>query len=76
MLQSEYDRRSRKVKITDLRLFHNHMTIEPVMETFGYFNPKVIQQLREGIFDESAAAACYGLVFTMMWAFDLQSAWG
>ncbi len=27
-------------KITDLRLFHNHMTIEPVIEIFGYFTPK------------------------------------
>jgi hypothetical protein len=24
-------------KITDLRLFHNHMTIEPVLDVFGYF---------------------------------------
>ena len=23
------------MKITNLRLFHNHMTIEPVMEIFG-----------------------------------------
>jgi len=26
------------IKITGLRLFHNHMTIEPVIERFGYFN--------------------------------------
>lgn len=25
------------MKITDLRLFHNHMSIEPVIEIFGYY---------------------------------------
>ena len=28
------------MKITDLRLFHNHMTIEPVIEVFGYYYGK------------------------------------
>ena len=27
-------------KITDLKLFHNHMTIEPVIEIFGYTRGK------------------------------------
>ena len=39
------------MKITDLRLFHNHMMIEPVLEVFGGFNGAVIQKLRESIFD-------------------------
>ena len=26
------------MKITGLRLFHNHMTIEPVIEIFGQYN--------------------------------------
>ena len=26
------------MKITDLRLFHNHMTIEPCIEIFGYYD--------------------------------------
>lgn len=63
------------MKITDLRLFHNHMTIEPVIEIFGYFDPKAIQRLREVIFEEFAATECYGLIFTIMWAFDMQSDW-
>lgn len=63
------------MKITDLRLFHNHMTIEPVIEIFGYFNPKAIYHLREVIFEEFAASECYGLIFTIMWAFDMQSDW-
>ena len=39
-------------KITDLRLFHNHMTIEPVIEIFGYYNGAVTRRLREVYFDE------------------------
>lgn len=63
------------MKITDLRLFHNHMTIEPVIEIFGYFNTKAIYRLREVIFEEFADSECYGLIFTIMWAFDMQSDW-
>ena len=63
------------MKITDLRLFHNHMTIEPVIEIFGHFNPKAIQRLREVIFEEFAASDNYGMIFTIMWAFDMQSDW-
>lgn len=63
------------MKITDLRLFHNHMTIEPVIEIFGYYNGKVISRLREVIFEEFASSKCYGLIFTYMWAFDQQSDW-
>lgn len=63
------------MKITDLRLFHNHMTIESVIEIFGYFNGKAISRLREVIFEEFASSECYGLIFTYMWAFDMQSDW-
>lgn len=61
------------MKITDLRLFHNHMTIEPVIEVFGQFNGKVINRIREVIFEEFAQSDCYGLIFTYMWAFDMPS---
>lgn len=63
------------MKITDLRLFHNHMTIEPVIEIFGSFNGKVISRMREMIFEEFAASDNYGLIFTYMWAFDQKSDW-
>lgn len=63
------------MKITDLRLFHNHMTIEPVIEIFGQHNRKVTSRLREVIFEEFAASNCYGMIFTIMWAFDMQSDW-
>ena len=63
------------MKITDLRLFHNHMTIEPVLEIFGRFDGRIIQRLREVVFEEFAASGLYGMIFTVMWAFDMQSDW-
>lgn len=63
------------MKITDLRLFHNHMTIEPVIEIFGDYDVKTIERLREVIFEEFAVSNHYGLIFTFMWAFDQKSDW-
>lgn len=62
-------------KITDLRLFHNHMTIEPVIEIFGSYQSHVISRLRDIIFEEFAASDQYGMIFTYMWAFDVPSDW-
>lgn len=63
------------MKQTGLRLFHNHMMIEPVIEIFGAFNGHVTQQLREVIFHEFAKSDNKGLIFTYLWAFDMQSDW-
>ena len=60
-------------KITDLRLFHNHMTIEPVLEIFGEFKTSAIVKLRRTIFEEFAASDKYGMIFTFMWALDSQA---
>lgn len=62
-------------KITDLRLFHNHMTIEPVLEVFGNFNIDVILKMRYLIFEEFAKTDNYGLIYTCMWAYDMQEDW-
>lgn len=63
------------MKFTGLRLFHNHMIIEPVLEVFGDFKGTVIARIREVIFEEFAASSEYGMIFTYMWAFDQQSDW-
>ena len=63
------------MKITDLRLFHNHMMIEPVLEIFGQWRPDVTQRLRQVIFEEFAKTDSYGMIFTFMWAFDLKEDW-
>ncbi len=63
------------MKRTGLRLFHNHMTIEPVLEIFGSFHTAAINRLREVVFEEFASDRQYGMIFTMMWAFDMPSDW-
>lgn len=62
-------------RITPFRLFHNHITIEPVLDVFGYFNTDAIIRLRDVFFEEFAKTDQYGLVFTFMWALDQQSDW-
>ena len=63
------------MKLTGLRLFHNHMTIEPVLEIFGTFQTDAILQMREVIFQEFAKSDNYGMIHTIMWAFDMQEDW-
>jgi predicted acetyltransferase len=63
------------MKITDYRLFHNHHMIEPVIEIFGKFDGAVVNKLREDIFDAFLKTDYSGLIFTYMWAFDMQSDW-
>ena len=62
-------------KITDLRLCHNHMTIEPVIEIFGQYVHSAVKRIREAVFEEFAKSDEYGMIFTYMWAFDQQSDW-
>ena len=63
------------MKLTGLRLFHNHMTIEPVLEIFGSFNGEAIRRLRDVVFEEFAKSDNKGMIFTYMWAFNQQSDW-
>ena len=58
-------------KITPMKLFHNHMTIEPVIELFGSYNGAATQRLRQVVFEEFAKTDNYGLIFTFIWAFDV-----
>ncbi len=63
------------MKITQLRLCHNHMTIEPVIEIFGKFDKNAIIRLRDVIYEEFAKSDNYGIILTFMWAFDEQEDW-
>ncbi len=63
------------MKQTGLRLFHNHMTIEPVIEIFGRYDGPTVNELRETIFRHFAASGQKGMIFTYMWAFDRQEDW-
>jgi hypothetical protein len=62
-------------KITDLKLFHNHMTIDPVIEIFGKRDNNVVDKIRAIVFEEFAKSDDYGMIFTFMWAFDQQYDW-
>jgi len=61
-------------KITDLRLFHNHGTIEPMFELFGIFNTDVndiAKKLRKVVYEEFAKTDNYGMITTAAWNFDV-----
>lgn len=62
-------------KRTALKLFHNHMTIEPVIELFGYYHPQAVLGMRRVIFEEFSKTDAEGMIFTFMWAFDRPEDW-
>ncbi len=62
-------------RITPMKLFHNHMTIEPVIELFGAYNGAATNRLRAVIFEEFVKSDNYGLMFTYVWAFSEQADW-
>lgn len=58
------------------RLFHNHMTIELVHDLYGTLDQecrKLVNTLRENIFDDVVKKDLEGFVFTYMWGFNLPS---
>ncbi|OIK11291.1 AAA family ATPase [Bacillus sp. MUM 13] len=64
--------------ITDLKLFHNHMTIDLVNPFFDYGTKegnRLVSLFRKEIFEEVSKSDLYGLIFTYVWAFDLQADW-
>ncbi|MCX6751993.1 MAG: AAA family ATPase [Candidatus Nomurabacteria bacterium] len=65
-------------KITNLKLFHNHMTIDLVNPFFNYdteIGKKLVRLFREEIFKEVASSDQEGLVFTFQWDFDRKETW-
>ncbi len=63
------------MKITGLKLFHNHMTIEPVIEIFGRYDSQAVFEIRDVIFRNFAASENAGMIFTLMMDFDDPSDW-
>ncbi|MFS1513789.1 AAA family ATPase [Chengkuizengella sp. SCS-71B] len=65
-------------KITDLKLFHNHMTIDLIQPFFDFGTEsfkKLVNLFRNEMFSEFAKSDHYGMIFTYVWAFDLQGDW-
>ncbi|MHA6484114.1 DEAD/DEAH box helicase family protein [Paenibacillus sp. strain BS8-2] len=64
-------------KITDLKLFHNHMSIELFHPFFGFGSEtwRLANLMRKEFFESFANSNNYGLIFTYVWGFDLQGDW-
>ncbi len=65
-------------KTTDLKLFHNHMTIELVCPFFDFGTEtysRLVNLFRREIFEEAAKSEMFGMIFTYVWAFDQQEDW-
>ncbi|WP_238335886.1 AAA family ATPase [Serinicoccus kebangsaanensis] len=59
---------------SSFRLFHNHMTIEPLLETFGYGTPPfntLNAEFRRRVLEEAAEHGV-DLIFSVVWALDSQ----
>lgn len=63
--------------VTELKLFHNHVTIEMLAPLFGFNHEmwRLVNKFRQDIFEVAAASDMYGMIFTYVWGFDLQSDW-
>jgi hypothetical protein len=60
-------------KLTGLRLFHNHMTVDLALRFFEFGTPpfqRLVSEFRTRIFEEVAASDLPGLIFTYVWSLD------
>ena len=60
-------------KLTGIKLFHNHATIEPVLPLFDFGTPqfrRLVDSFRHQIFNEVANSDLSGLIFTLVWDLD------
>ncbi|MCA1060503.1 AAA family ATPase [Rossellomorea aquimaris] len=64
-------------KRTELKLFHNHMTIELLQPFFGFTEEmwRICGMMREEIFKSFSQTEQYGMIFTFMWAFNEENDW-
>lgn len=60
-------------KLTDYKLFYNHMSIKLVNQFFDFGTPsfnKIDKEIRFKIFSEIADSEIRGLIFTIVWAYN------
>jgi hypothetical protein len=65
-------------KLTGLKLFHNHMTIDVVSGLFENMpkeRVRLTNLFRKEIFESYSKSDEYGMIFTYMWAFDSKEDW-
>ncbi len=59
--------------LTGFKLFHNHLSIEPILEVFEFGSPpffRLVAELRRRVIEEAVLADLSGLVFTFVWPLD------
>ncbi|WP_431930722.1 hypothetical protein [Nonomuraea jabiensis] len=60
-------------QLTGMKVFHNHLAIEPVLRFFEFGSEpyvRLVGEFRRRVFEEVAASDLAGLIFTFVWAFD------
>ena len=60
-------------RLTGFKLFHNHMTVDPVMKLFPFDSAsfrRLVPEFRRRIFEEYVVSGAPGLIFTFVWALD------
>jgi hypothetical protein len=60
-------------RLTGFRLFHNHMSVDPIVRIFPFGSPaygRLIGEFRRRVFEEFSASDQPGLIFTFVWALD------
>ncbi|MCJ7842035.1 AAA family ATPase [Lederbergia sp. NSJ-179] len=64
-------------KITELKLFHNHMTIDLLEPFFGFTAEmwRLSTLFREEVFKTFSQSDQYGMIFTFVWAFNKIGDW-
>lgn len=65
-------------KITGLKLFHNHMTIDIVANLFENMpqeRQRLTELFRNEIFQSFSKSDEYGMIFTCMWALEKKEDW-
>ena len=65
-------------KITGLKLFHNHMSIDLVAPFFSYGTDegkRLVNLIRFELFEAVAKSNQEGIIFTFVWAMDMQEDW-
>lgn len=55
------------------RLFHNHMSIEMVIDIYGDLHWDLVGKMRDMVFDKTLSLDLEGFVFTFVWAYNLES---
>lgn len=63
-------------KISDLKLFHNHLSLELANIFFDWGTERfknLDKKIRFSVFEEMAKSSNEGLIFTYVWAFDLET---